>query len=242
MKKLLLPLLLLGLIFSSCGGNDPVDHGKVSLLPPDMQMTAGQKRTITPTLEGAAQNKSFSWKSSDEKRVSVKKSLSGGTGEVEALKITSEPVKITYYSSDGALSATCSVVVDPLSTILNAVPVMYGKTVAEVKAGIYGFDLIADSETELIYQNKNLNDERTNYVYKLENGKVNEMLLVLKNTEKNRKDAENYLFERYDDLELIINLISFYDVSPDYETGLLAGVFLSDSGLGYDLGVKYMKK
>jgi hypothetical protein len=255
MKKLLLPVAFIGLIFSSCGGKDPQppQTGSVKLDNENITMEFGQKNVlITPAFEGAAETKAFVWTSSNSEVVSVNTIPLGLKGELDAKRITSgEPVKITLQAKDGSMKADCNVTVKERSTILKNVRYPHGKNHTEIRQNApqyYELETEADANP-LIYKSTLLDNPETNithYIYNFDNnGKVNSMYVLLKN-EALANSAVKYLEERYSIYPAAgEGGIQFYDLSSDESqpaNNTVAGVFTQGYGGYNQFGVKYKLK
>ncbi|MDR0370873.1 MAG: hypothetical protein LBH80_03330 [Prevotellaceae bacterium] len=256
MKKLSLSIFLIGIIFTSCGGNDPqpqLPTGSVEFDNTSITMVFGQQDVIiTPTFKGSAEKKPFDWTSSDADVVSVRTLPIGLKGALEAKRITREPVKITLQAKDGSMQATCHVTVKERSIILANVRYPHGKNHTEIRQNApqyYELETEADANP-LIYKSTLPDDPKTDithYVYYFDNnGKVNSMQVLLKG-ETLANSAIEYLEERY---PICPNAgeggTQFYDLSSDElqpAKNTVAGVFQTKSDAGTDIfGVKYKLK
>ena len=130
MKNGILKIFFIALMASaviSCSKDEPV-QGRVDLDPSSKVVKFGEVFNIKPVFSatGIASSKTYTWKSNADSIVSVKAAL-GGVGQVTPKRIGQ--ATITYASSDGKLSSSALITVDPRSTIFNGI---FYKTVFKV--------------------------------------------------------------------------------------------------------------
>lgn len=249
MRKLTSKLILLTALvvaFASCK-KEP-DLGSVTLDPSSKNVTFGQVFTIQPifTSTGEAKNKTYTWKSSADSIVSVKP-VSGGYGEVNPKRIGQ--AIITFASTDGKISKTATIIVDPRSTILNGLYFSKGVSESDIKnnmTGGFSFSEAESTASHLVFTGAGAIIEKL--IYELDSSKkLKALYVVLKNTSENKKLAEQYIEERYTNTNKMQGGILFYkntgyvaNVAVPLNTVL--GVFLNATinSVDYPLGVKIM--
>ncbi len=239
MKKSIFTLTTLSLVFSlsmiSCGKED---KGSVKLDPTEKTVHFGETYTITPTKKGAAKKKSYKWSSSNEEVATVVK------GEVEAKRIGDA---VIYYKSS-ELTAKSKVYVTPRSTLLNGLKFKVGVNetfiINNALSG-YSKDESASNKDFIVLTSSNT--QMPALIYQMENKKLQTLYVILENTAENTKKAEDYIEERFKDLETDQDGSYFYENTSQtqFPKGTVFGVFKSEktiNGTSYSLGVKIMDK
>ncbi|MGC3977598.1 MAG: Ig-like domain-containing protein [Paludibacteraceae bacterium] len=118
MKKIVLLLLLVGLLTTSCKKEEPapvIEKGTVSLDPATAELVYNTTVKLTPKFSetGIAKEQAYTWKSNNELVATVDK------GTVIAKRIGT--AEISYVSSDGAFTAKSVITVNARSNILGNV-------------------------------------------------------------------------------------------------------------------------
>lgn len=244
MKKLILPLLVVGLIFSSCKKENEL--GSVTLDPASKTMVFDDVVQLKPEFSatGEAKNKSYIWKSSADSIASVRAAVTGGTGEVKAKRIGE--ATITYASSDGLVSATSKITVSPRSNILNGLYYKKGASASEINnniAGQYVPDLVSSTDKYKIYTA--LGTTIKKLIYELNaSGNLEALWVVINDNTENRTSTEFYILERFTSTGKTQNAISFYKNTglSVFPTNTVLGTFLNATvnGTEYPFGVKIM--
>ncbi len=248
MRKLSIKLAFLAafaLVIASCS-REP-ELGTVTLDPSSRNVTFGQVFNIKPIFSstGEAQNKTYTWTSSADSIVSVRP-VSGGYGEVTPKRIGQ--AIITFASTDGKITKTANITVDPRSTILNGIYYSKGATESSIKnnmTGGFGFSEAESTATHLVFTGGGAIEK---LIYELDSSKnLKALYVILKNTNENKRLAEQYIEERFTNTNKTQSGILFYK-----NTGYLAnvavplntvlGVFLDATinSVTYPLGVKIM--
>ncbi|NLO70401.1 MAG: Ig domain-containing protein [Porphyromonadaceae bacterium] len=245
MKKLVLPLLIIGVIFGSC--KKEKELGSVTLDPASKTIVFDDIVQLKPEFSatGEARNKTYIWKSNADSIASVKPAMSGGTGEVRAKRIGE--AKITYVSTDGLVSATSNITVSPRSNILNGLYYKKGVTASEISnniAGQYVPDLINSTERYKIYTAA-LSTTITHLIYELNgSGKLDALWVVIKNIPDNRTNTEHYIQERFVMTGKSQDSINFFKNTglSVFPINTVLGIFLNKEieGTTYPYGVKIM--
>jgi hypothetical protein len=246
MKKLILPLLAIAFVFSGCKKEEPVVLGSVTLTPEKKTIKYGEEYEIKYEYSdvGEAKNKSYSWKSANEDIVTVVPTITGGYGKVTAKRIGE--TTISYTSSDGLVSATAEVIVEPRSNILNGLYYVKGTTENTLKntiSGKFTFDKNASNDKFIVFSDPN-SDTLTDLIYEMNNNALEALWVIVKDNTVNRTDVENYITERFANTQKTQHAISFYrNISlPGFPANTVVGTFTNKkiNEIDYTFGVKIM--
>ncbi|MFV0471709.1 MAG: Ig domain-containing protein [Paludibacteraceae bacterium] len=252
MKKLLFPLLMIGVLLSSCKKDDP-KLGTVSVSPTTATLSYGQTVTISPSFseDGLAKDKTYNWITSNDTVASVTTVL-GGKGEVTAKRVG--VATITYKATDKSLSATTTVTVEARTNILGNLYFKKGASKTVVQTQEMG--TLNDNESTsstLVYDRTTTNVVKViKVIYQFD---ANNTLLATYGiveddaAGKNRTNVQYYIEERFEKTATIKNLINYYKayVGPlnMYEKNTMIGAFIDNNpntglptDLTYSLGVK----
>ena len=249
MKKTILKmtvLTLLTIVTFSCA-KEP-ELGSVMLDPSSKTVTFGEIFSIKPvfTTTGEAQNKTYTWKSSADSIASVK-TVSGGYGQVTTKRIGQ--ATITYASTDGKISKTAQITVDPRSTILNGIYYKNGANQSDINnnmlAGFTKSD-IESTSTYLVYTSTGATV--TKLIYELDaSARLKALYVILNNTTANKTSAEQYLEERYlntgkSQLGILYYKNTGYVAANAVPLNTVLGVFIdiTINLTQYPLGIKIM--
>lgn len=251
MKKLFLPLLVIGVIFMSCKKKDVVPLGSVSLDPATVQTTYGNKLTLTPVFEaGQAQTLQYDWSSSADSIVSVK-AAQGGLGEIQALRVGDATISFKGYNRNDKdkkilLTATSKISVVPRSTIFGSPFFKKGETKTTLTSlGVGTLNTDQSTATLLVY------DRTPDAVNKVEkvafeldaNDKLIATYAYIQDTNNNRESATQFIEERFKYTGYVNPPFTVYNagVTTMYAPGTMAGLFLGvDPGNGIaGLGIKF---
>lgn len=256
MKNSIFYVLFIGLILSSCKKEEPEILGSVNLTPTTSNLTYKQTVDIVPsfTQTGTAKDKQYSWKTSNDTIASVTTAL-GGIGRVTANRVGS--TTITYVSTDGKLSATTTVNVDPRSRILGNNGTIYYKKGADKSLVLTQetgtINLGESTDTFIAYDRTPSTSDVVRVIrviYQFDaNNKLVATYAAIEDNAANRTSVQQYLEERFEMTSIIKNQMSFFkaDVSPlkMYEKNTMIGAFIDNNpntglptGLTYSLGVK----
>lgn len=250
MKKLILPLLVVGVLFSSCK-KDEEPLGSVKLDPATAQTTYGNKLTLNPTYApGQAQSLMYDWSSSADSIVSVKAGQ-GGLGEIQALRVGDATIYYKGYNPNDKdkkilLTATSKISVVPRSTIFGAPFFRKGESKTTLTSLGVG-TLNADQSTAkyLVYDRT---PDAVNKVEKIvfELGSDDKLVATyayIQDTPNNKESATQYIEERFKYTGKVTPPFTIYNagVTTMYAPGTLAGLFLGvDPGNGINgLGIKF---
>ncbi len=249
MKKNLFKLSafsLLAIFIASCG--EEPELGTVTLDPPSKTVTFGQTFSIKPVFSptGTAKSKTYTWKSSADSIASIRM-VTGSYGEVTPKRIGQ--ATMTFASTDGKISKTALITVDPRSTILNGIYFKKGATQSEINnnmsSGFVRNDL-ESTATLLVYASGSSTVSKL--IYELDAGsKLKNLYVILINTADNQKSAEDYMTERFLNTGKSKEGILFYkntgyvafNVIP-LNTALGIFIDLTINATLYPLGVKIM--
>lgn len=250
MKKLILPLLLVGVIFSSCKKEEE-PLGSVKLEPQTIQTTYGNKQTLTPVYApGQAESLTYEWSSSADSIVSVRAGQ-GGLGEIQALRVGDATIYYRgYRDSDKEkailLTATAKVSVTPRSTIFGAPFFKKGETkttLTTLGAGTLNSD---QSTAKLLVYDRT--PDAVNRVEKIvfeldSSDKLVATYAYVQDNPNNREMASQYIEERFKYTGKVVAPFTVYNagVTTMYAPGTSAGLFLGvDPGNGIaGLGIKF---
>ena len=246
MKKLLLPLLFIGVVFAGCKKDEPkVELGTVTLDPASNTVTYGETYPITPkfSLTGEAKKKTYVWNTGSNVIASIKPD--GDQGQVTAKRIGE--TEITYKSTDGLLTAKSKVIVEPRSNVLNGLYYRKGVTSTEITnnvSGTYAFNSAESTnkfKTYVAAGSKTI----TKLIYELDSSeKLEALWVILEDNSENRSSIDNYLDERFDQPEKTKEGISFYKNSglTVYPLNTALGKFNAKTinEIDYTYGVKIM--
>lgn len=261
MKKLLSCSLLLAgcvLSFVACNDRNPeppfvdtTDHGKVYLTPEHVTLAYGETDTIVPSFSstGDALNKAYKWSLSDKGVVEMNVTTAN-EAVVKARRAGVSVVRI--YSTDGKIYAESTVSVETQTNLLNHVLLLFrpGSTMAYVKQMVPEGTLNEKESTEekLVYDlpdNAKIEQE----IHYFEQGGLVSTLVILRDDEEALKEAEMYIKERFEDLNLATaDNVRYYDmgVYQDRYKDQVVGIFLSSSdtplipeGIKGKTGVKF---
>lgn len=249
MKKIsfkLSAVLLLTLYAVSCA-KEP-DLGTVSLDPSSKTVTFGQVFNIKPVFSatGEAKNKTYTWKSSADSIASIKM-VSGGFGEVTPKRIGQ--ATMTYASTDGKITKTAIITVDPRSTILNGIYFKNGATQSEINNNMLsGFSPSTLESTSSLLVFASGSSTVSKLIYELDtSNKLKALYVILNNTADNKKSAEDYLAERFMNTGKSQGGILYYKntgyvASNSVPLKTALGLFLDQTinATQYPLGVKIM--
>ncbi len=242
MKKSILSLLIVGLVFASCKKEEPM--GSVTLDPATKTVHYDQPYQIKPvfSVDGQASKKTYSWKTSADSIVTVQAALAGGLGDVKPRRIGT--ATITYASMDGKVVATSEVTVSPRSNILDALYYKKQAAVSDIKNNVnsreFTFDEAASDENFLVYSGGNI---IAKLIYEMKSSKLEALWIIVSDNTDNRSAVEHYIKERFVDTGRVQEGITYFlntgvpDAFP-INTGL--GVFLDKNvhGNDYSYGVK----
>ncbi len=246
MKKSIFRLATLTLVFSlslvSCGSKKKKNKGTVDLDPKEKTVHFGDKYDLTPVFskDGEAKNKTYKWSSSNDKVATVKASVIGGKGEVEAKRIGD--AVIYYKSSD--LTAKSKVTVEARSFLLNGFYFKKGvdkNTITQnIQANVYTKDATASNDNFLVFTSASAGT----LVYELKSNKLVALNIVLDASKQT--DAINYIQERFDNTGKTIDKILYYENTSQvgYPMGTVMGLFQKKTinGVEYAFGVRVMDK
>lgn len=203
MKKLILPLLLLGVIFSSCKKEEPL--GSVKLDPATANMTYGTKLSLTPKYEpGQAESLTYEWSSSADSIVSVRAGQ-GGLGEAQALRVGDAIIYLKGYKSGDKdkkilLTATCKISVTPRTAIFGVPHFKKGESKTTLTSlGVGTMDNDQSTDKLLVYTRT---PDAVNGVDKIifeldDSNKLVATYAYLQDTPNNREKATQYIEERF---------------------------------------------
>lgn len=240
-------LLIASLAFVSCK-KEP-DLGSVLLDPSEKQVTFGQTFTIKPIYSetGIAKDKTYAWSSNADSIASVKV-VTGGFGEVTPKRIGE--ATITYASTDGLISKTAKVTVNPRSTILNGIYYAKGATKSQIRNNMTsGFDELASESDDNFMVFKSGSSTITKLVYEMENGSLKALYIILADNTNNKENAEKYIEERFVNTGKTQSGILYFEntgfvANNAIPVGSVIGIFIDNTvnGIEYPLGVKVMDK
>lgn len=250
MKNGILKIFFIALMASaviSCSKDEPV-QGSVDLDPSSKVVKFGEVFNIKPVYSatGIASSKTYTWKSNADSIVSVKAAL-GGVGQVTPKRIGQ--ATITYASSDGKLSSSALITVDPRSTIFNGIFYKKAATQSDINnsmlAGFTKSELESTS-TYLVYTSAS--NTITKLIYELDaSAKLKALYIILNNTPANLTSAEQYLDERYVNTGKTQQAILYYRNTGivtvnSFPVNSVLGIFLdlTINASSYPLGVKVM--
>ncbi len=245
MKKTIFTLATLGLVFSlslvSCGKKKK-NKGSVDLDPKEKTVHFGDKFELKPVFskDGEAKNKTYKWSSSNDKVATVKPSVIGGNGEVEAKRIGDA---VIYYKSS-ALTAKAKITVEPRSNLLNGFYFKKGvdknTIIQNIQANVYTKDATSSNDKNLVFTSANAGT----LVYELKNNKLVALNIILDASKKT--DAINYIQERFDNTEKNVGGVLYYvnNSQVAYPIGTVMGLFVDKDidGKKYAFGVRIMDK
>lgn len=244
MKNLLFALFAIGTVFafSACGGSDdPIDNGSVSLDKTTETLVYEQTLTLTPSYSNnVAKNKTFTWTSSNSDIATVEPGIAG-TGKVVAKRVGETTIK--FAASDGTISASCVIKVDPRSYLLGSIYFETGVDAQKIKSKESSAPTSENADSLVYNRTDGGNIEKV--VYVLASSKLASTIVVLKPTIDNETSAQKYIEERFTRIDGISGGITYYDatVSSSY-ANTKVGIFknLDENNLKYKLGVKYTTK
>lgn len=250
MKRLFLPLLAVGLIFSSCK-KEEIPLGSVKLEPATIQTTYGNKHTITPVYTaGQAETLTYEWTTSADSIVSVRAGQ-GGLGEIQALRIGDAVIYYKGYSASDKekkilLTASTKVSVTPRSSIFGTPFFRKGETKTALTSRGEG-TLNADQSTAklLVYdRTPDAVNKVEKIVFELDsNDKLVATYAYIQDTGTNKEMATQYIEERFKYTGKVTVPFTVYNagVTTMYAPGTMAGLFLGvDPGNGIvGLGIKF---
>ena len=249
----------LALFLSSCGGDDegPVDPGSVNLDKTSITLRFKETTRIKTTIVGNAQKKDYIWKTENDKIATVE-AVSGGYGEVTARQVGD--IKVTFISTDGTLSSSCNVTVEPRTTLLSSIFFEKGATVSVVKGRVSGnVTLNTEESTEASSSSKLVYDATpagkiTRYIYQFDqDNRLEHTIVVLDKGNKTalQKEAEEFIEERFSRIgsgTVSGDGVLYFDASDTKwgYTNTKVGVVLEESSVankyGIELGVIFSSK
>ena len=241
MKKINYSLLLIAVsvCLFSCGKDPepPVveDHGTISLSDESISLKFREKREIIPTIVGNANSKDYTW-TSDNPVVATVKAVAGGFGEVEAKQVGR--TNVTFKSTDGILSASCIVDVNPRQSFLNTVYFVKGVTGPEVRQGNPAGTIDESTTgTDQWVANVSTGGDILRYIYHFDsNQKLSHTIVVLSPDAQNK--ATEFLEERFPEISPLAGGVLYYDISGSKYTNAKAGVLVSTSSLAQTYGIQ----
>jgi ABC-type Fe3+-hydroxamate transport system substrate-binding protein len=115
-------------VLTSGNGNKDVSVSKVTLDKTSITLDVGSSYTLTPTVSPSdATNKNVTWKSSNTSVATVSNGV--------VIGVSAGNATITVTTVDGSKTATCSVTVKAVSTVVNVTGVSLDNTTLEVVKG-----------------------------------------------------------------------------------------------------------
>lgn len=256
MKKLTSLILFVGVLLTSCKKDEPI-LGTVTLAPSTATLTYSETTNLVPSFSpiGIAKDKTYTWKTSNDTTASVTTVL-GGNGLVTAKRIGT--ATISYVATDGSITATTAITVNPRSNILGNIYYVKGASKTIVTAQETG--ILNSTESTTLFQvydritTSVVKVIRVIYQFDTSNKLVATYAVVDDDTAgANRTSVQQYIEERFEKTATIQHQINFYkaDVGPlkMYEANTMIGIFIDNNantglptGLTYSLGVKIANK
>lgn len=211
---------------------DRTNHGKVYLTPESVTLKYGETAQITPSFSdtGDAKNKTYRWVNGNKGVVDLTVET-GNKARVKALRAGQAAVRI--YSTDGKIYAESKVNVETQTNLLNHVLFEPGRTPAYVKTNVPLGTLSEKESTDdkLVYD-LGESSKILQEIYYFKNGGLSSTLVILKDEKEIIAEAEMFIKERFEDLNLsTTDGIKYYDmgVFDSNDKGQVVGIFLSDS-------------
>ncbi len=227
------------ILLASCKGNDgPVpdltDHGSVRLEPESVVIKYGETIILTPKFSdtGEAKNKTYSWRIEDND-VIEHKILTGNIAQITAKRIGE--TKVTIYSTDGTISGSSKIEIDSRTNILNGVFFEAGSSMSDVRPQTRGIFNAEQSDDRMLVYDLTDNSKIKQEIYYFQNNRLYSTIVILNDTDEIRKEAEEFIEERYRDMNIsTAEGIKYYDTSvfkSNYASDVVVGIFLPEGRL-----------